>query len=124
MPVLSYGMEALSLNKSQRQSIDHPWNKSFVEISSTFDNRIVRECQYYGGFLPISLMIDIRRMSLINKLYLIDNSLLYFVGCMFSASDITEIAKHYNITADNFALEYRDLTCKSFQSNVMTNNYC
>ena len=73
VPVLTYGIEAFCLNNSHRQSMDHPWNRSIMKVYSTFNNNIVRECQYYGGFLPVSFTIDIRRISFINKLQHSDN---------------------------------------------------
>src|ERR1051325_5801521 len=56
VPVLTYGVEALSLNKSKRLSLDHPWNRTFMKIYSTFDNRIVQQCQYYGGVSSLPLL--------------------------------------------------------------------
>ena len=57
VPVLTYGVEILCLNKTQRLSLDHPWNRTFMKIYSTFDGQIVKHkhCQLIGGFFTNKL---------------------------------------------------------------------
>ena len=51
---LAFGAEALSISKSQRKSFGHSWNRTFMKIhSSTFYSRVVQQCQFFRGFLPI-----------------------------------------------------------------------
>ena len=80
MPALSFGIEALWLNKSQRQSIDHPWNRTFMKLYSTFDKNIVQKCQFFGGFLPTSLRIDLKCCEFLRKLSNTKKNL--FVACL------------------------------------------
>ena len=47
IPVLSYCLEALSLNKVQRMSIEHPWDRTFMKLFNTFDKQIEQQCPFY-----------------------------------------------------------------------------
>ena len=118
VPVLTYGVEELSLNKSQRLSLDHPWNRTFMKIYSTFDNRIVQQCQYYGGFLPTSFMIDLKTCGFLNKLRVSENSLLHFMYEIFGVKDLQRIAIRYNSRADSFVYECRNTIHEHFKMQI------
>ena len=118
VPVLTYGMESMHLNKSQRLSIDHPWDRTFMKMFSTFDHKIVKDCQCYGGFLPISLTIDIGRIAFIKKLFLIDNNLLRFVGETFGSFELTETLNRYDIHSDKDTIDYRNAIHNYFRREI------
>ena len=73
LPSLLYGLETLTLNVSQKTSLSHPWNRTFMKIYSTFDKNVIKQCQYYGGFLPFLYVLDMRRIEFLIKLQSIEN---------------------------------------------------
>ena len=60
---LTYGLEALQLNKTEMASIEHPWSRTFMKMFWTFDIKIVKQCQMYGGFLPIEYRNDMQQIN-------------------------------------------------------------
>jgi hypothetical protein len=118
VPVLTYGMEALCLNKTQRQSLNLPWNRTFMKIFGTFDNKIVKQCQFYGGFLPVAYAIDIKRCEFLRKIPLTDNELLYSLSGLFISKDKEEIAGHYNLDLDGFFCKYNNIIKCHFADEV------
>ena len=119
VPILTFGMEALSLTKSQRLSLDHPWNRTFMKIYCTLDKRIVQQCQHFGGFLPISLEVDIKRCEFFRKLPSTGNRLICNLSALFKQRDIDEIAKHYNYYSVNtFAHNFRNIIFDQFTTET------
>ena len=59
VPILTYGLEALKLNKTEMASIEHPWSRTYMKIFWTFDIKIVKQCQMYV-FLPIEYRNDMQ----------------------------------------------------------------
>ena len=69
IPVLIYSVEAITLNKTQRTSLEHPWDRAFMKLYGTFNKEIVKQCQYYTGFLPLSPIIDIRQADFVKNYF-------------------------------------------------------
>jgi hypothetical protein len=63
LPVLTYSIESLSLNKTELNSLNHPWERSCQKLFHTFDNQIIKYCLWYNGYLPILHYYDKRSMS-------------------------------------------------------------
>ena len=53
LPILTYALEALALNKTEIISLEHPWTRCFEKVFNTFDKLVVNNCQAYLGLLPI-----------------------------------------------------------------------
>ena len=102
LPVLLYGLEALSFCKSDKVSLDHTWDRSFMKVYMTFNKEIIQQCQYYGGFLPVSLLLDIRKTDFLSRLHFSENNLLIFLYNNFGYKDLCTTAKKYNVQTDFF----------------------
>lgn len=118
VPVLTFGLEALSLNKTQRQSLNHPWDSTFMKIYGTFDIRIVQQCQNFGGFLPISQTADLKRCEFLRKIPLTKNQLVCSVSDLFKHKDIADMANRYNATVDVFVHNFKNVIHKQFADAV------
>jgi exonuclease III len=114
LPVLTFSLEALRLNKSEAVSIDHPWCRTFMKLYWTFDNSVVRECQMYGGFLPLTYLICIKQMSFINKLFFTENAILIDLAIYNGTSEMNDIAKKYNSDSAIFRIKYSDIIRRRF----------
>ena len=51
-PILTYGLEAITISKSQLSNMCFVYNAIFVKLFSTFDKLIIEQCQYHTGVLP------------------------------------------------------------------------
>ncbi len=61
---LLFAVEALPLTKAVIRVLEHPWSRVFMKLFWTFDNEVVKLCQFYTGFttvdhLPRSVRINV-----------------------------------------------------------------
>ena len=71
-PILTYGLEAITISKSQLSNMCFVYNAIFVKLFSTFDKLIIEQCQYHTGVLPFQYRLDQMR---INFLFSLSDSL-------------------------------------------------
>ena len=62
-PSLLYGLEACPVTKRQLKSLSYPFNSVFMKLFKTFNADIIRQVQYFSGYMPLSYTIDLRRLS-------------------------------------------------------------
>ena len=62
-PILTYGLEAINLTKSQIANLCFVFNTIFVKLFSTFDKSVIQQCQFYTGFLPLNYKLDMMRIN-------------------------------------------------------------
>ena len=51
-PILTYGLEAITISKTQLSKLCVVHNAIFVKLFSIFDKLIIEQCQYHTGVLP------------------------------------------------------------------------
>jgi len=44
-------------------SIDNAYARAYMKIFKTFDTKIVTECQFYMGKLPMEMEVGVRRLT-------------------------------------------------------------
>jgi len=60
LPVLLYGIEALSINATLMNTLDNAFGTIFAKIFLTFERKIIMNCQFFCGVLPLSYTLDCR----------------------------------------------------------------
>src|SRR5467141_409812 len=73
-PSLLYGLEACPVTKRQLKSLSYPFNSVFMKLFKTFNADIIRQVQFFSGYLPLSYVIDLRRLTFFHDLYYFDKS--------------------------------------------------
>jgi hypothetical protein len=63
IPILLYALETLRLSNKLLKSFENAYNQAFFKIFSTYDKNVVSHCQFYMGYLPIRLILDIRKLT-------------------------------------------------------------
>ena len=82
LPCLLYAIEALPLSKTNLRNIEHPWSRVFMKIFSTFDAKIVTECQTYTGYTTVEQLARCRKNKFVNLLLYSPN---YIIRTLFKA---------------------------------------
>ena len=72
IPILTYGLEACPLIKSQLLSLDFAVNRFFMKLFRTSSTKVVKQCQEYFAFEIPSVLWSKRVNKLENKLKNID----------------------------------------------------
>ena len=121
LPTLMYGIESMSLIKTQLTSLEHPWTRIFMKIFVTFDFNVVRQCQFFSGLLPICHYYAMRRMGFLIDISQTNNTLLCLMYELSGFSDIAHLAANYNsCTIEQFIKKYASIVPHQFRLETMT----
>ena len=117
-PVLTCGLEAIPMNKTQLSSLEHPWSRIFMKILSTFDQKIVQQCQLYSGLLPLRHYYMLRRMRFLSNILSTNNCLLRLIFQITGRSDIVKIANNYHCVSDKFKSSFEQIIRSNFKTEA------
>ena len=57
-PLFLYGSETVYLNKTERSKLNNPCNIIYNKLFNTYNKSVLRNCQYFCGYLPFDLLHD------------------------------------------------------------------
>jgi len=81
IPVLLYGLESMSLTRSDEKSLDFTFNRFMMKLFGTTDINVIKDCQVYFGTQPPSEILTKRRCKFLEQYRNSSNSLCrYFCG--------------------------------------------
>lgn len=67
-PLLTYGMEAITLSKSDLNSIKSAYMTSWGKIIGSFNCNIMYNCLFFCGILPVEYCIDLRKLTFLDQM--------------------------------------------------------
>jgi hypothetical protein len=65
--ILLFAAESISWSKKSIRSLENAYNQSFYKIFKTFDKQSIEYCQYYMGYLPVQLLLNVRKLNFLTK---------------------------------------------------------
>src|SRR5271165_6855399 len=68
IPILLFASEALYWSAKDLRSMANVYNQAFYKIFKTFDNEVIRNCQFYMNILPSNLLVDLRRLNFVDNI--------------------------------------------------------
>ena len=78
-------------------SIEHSWSRTFMKMFWTFDIKIVKQCQMYGGFLPIEYRNNMQQIQFRSHFEHSEKRILQSFALRTISFEISEIAQKYLI---------------------------
>ena len=78
LPILLYGLECFSLNKSELNSLDFPVTRFLMKLFKSSNLELVNDCRVYFGFMLPSELLLKRRQNFIENYKNCHNLLHYF----------------------------------------------
>jgi len=87
--ILTYGLEALKINKAQLSNLCYVYNAIFVKLFSTFKQDIIEQCQFYTGYLQLQYRYDFMRM---NFLFTLKNNFVSPANIIFNLKGFDELS--------------------------------
>ena len=109
LPVLTYSLEAVALNKSELTSLNHPWVKSFQKVFNAFDKNVVKQCQLFNGYLSISHYYGLKSMLFLSRLDSSPSLLMRHIGACAAHEDAIRLACMFGSNATIFAKNYKKI---------------
>jgi hypothetical protein len=96
-PILSYGIQAFHLTKSDTRNFSYAYNNIFCKMFKSNDASVIALCQYYCHIWPFSALYDFLRFSFLSSLF--KSGRLNLIGSLARAdyNDMLFIANKYNI---------------------------
>jgi len=91
VPILLYAVESMSLTKTEKCRLAHPYFRIFAKLFHTFDNTIINQCYCYMDCLPLEYVIDLRMMKFLVKLASSSNELLKSIYQLKSRDELINI---------------------------------
>jgi exonuclease III len=113
-PMLMYSIEALSLNKSELASLNHPWTRSFEKLFNTFDKHVIKQCKVYLSMLNIPHYYALKSMSFLNNLSSSPNLLVRTIYVLSGRDDIYRLSKLFECDPENFTKCYKEIIYDQF----------
>ena len=120
---LIYGISATTLNKSELTELSRVYDSVFAKMFRTFDNHIIKSCQFNFGYLAFNYKYDLSRLTFLKKLY--NQSLHYHSFCNLDQRDISEFVKLktlYNITDSDSAKALKKKVWIKFENDLLIMN--
>jgi len=101
MPVLVYGLEALDLSKSDRNTIDFVYSSIFFKIFGVKETTVIRQCQFYSDCFPTSYRLDRKVFNFLNGIKLHKNSLQLLLFTWFGSDELSRIEANYSLLSSD-----------------------
>ena len=79
VPILLYARECFLWKQSMYASIENAYSQAFMKIFNTFDKKIVLQCEYFMGVLPIELKLVLKQLKFLFDLKYINNSVIFIL---------------------------------------------
>ena len=101
MPVLVYGLEAINLSKSDRNTIDLVYSSIFFKIFSVKELTVIRQCQFFSDCFPTSYRLDNKVFNFFNGIKLHSSSLQLLLFTWFGNDELSRIEANYSLLSSD-----------------------
>ena len=68
VPILMYGLAAVTLSSADMKSLTHTYNSVFAKIFKSFDVNVIACCQFYSGYLTFEMLYEFNRYNFLHKM--------------------------------------------------------
>ena len=117
LPVLLYGIEAMSMNVKIRNALHNAFRTIFVKIFASFDHNVILNCQYFCGILPLCYRLDMRVIEFFKDLMNTTNVYLKFHFLRTGNKMLKELLKKYNVESMISTFQLKYIMWKHFESS-------
>lgn len=97
-PVLLYCLETACLNSAGLDKLNFPFRSIYVKLFSTFDCKIIEQCQYFTWQLPLKLLVHLRCLNFFHKLNTVHSSPASLLFHWLGKRERDSIASLYGIS--------------------------
>ena len=111
-----YGMEALPVSSTDMQLLNLSYSRAFMKIFSSYDNYVIKQCQFFTGCLPIHYLHDLRRTKFLLKLIENENELLRRASDS-AKNELNDILRFYDCNVINYCASKQAIWSK-FEKSV------
>jgi hypothetical protein len=118
MPVLLYGLEVLSLTKSEKSTLDFIYSTVFFKIFLVKDSINIKLCQFFSSCLPPSCRLDIKKLNFWHSVQNFKNSIPLQLIALGGKEEFTSLATKYNCLPYDHGFLIKNKVFKWFESEL------
>jgi len=96
-PILTYGLSACNIKKSQLQNLSFVHKSVFDKTFSTFDNSTIDCCHFYMGYLKFSFLYDKLKIIFLSSLNNAQSSPAHMLFKWFGKQEFQKLLDCYGI---------------------------
>jgi hypothetical protein len=119
IPVLLYAFEAISLSKSDKNTLDFTYSTVFFKLFNVKEKACLKLCQFYSGCLPATCRLDIKTINFLQGLQCISGSMMsdlcYLLGC----DELITLRNIYKVSERDSSLTIKLKVWKWFESELI-----
>ena len=111
-------MEVISLSNAQLGKVGHPWERTFMNLFFTFDNKVIKQCQFYTNVLPMYQYYAIRKISFLSNLQMTQNQVLQTLHDSFAKIELLKCASMFKCEVNIISKTFRTIIRDQFRNEV------
>ena len=96
VPTLLYGSESIIWPPKMLKSIDHAYSLAFMKIFKTYDASVVKNCQNALGYLPLNMLLDVRKLNFFSNLFELRDHPIFGI-LLISDHEVSDICAKYGL---------------------------
>jgi hypothetical protein len=109
LPVLLYGIEVISLTKTEKKRLASTFNRLFAKLFFSFNPEFIAECQYYMSYLPLEYVIDLRTLNFLFKCQNHDNTVIRAVFRLKGPQSLNDLCTSYGLNIAHYKCWKRNM---------------
>ena len=117
-PVLTYGLEAVKLNKKSRDNLHYVHNSIFSKLFMSFDKSTLEQCHYYTGYLTFDYAMDLKRLNFLRSLSESQHSPANYCFKWFGYEELNMLKIKYNIQPNASSSRWKFIIWDNFRRHV------
>lgn len=121
VPILMYSLASVKPTKSMYQSLESAYMAAFAKIFKTFDNNILRQCQFFMGYIPFENIWDQARITYLLKLKASSVGTAGFIFRVIGQQELTSLLNKYSIMECPNLITYicKDIISEQFRVSIL-----
>ena len=121
VPILMYSLASVQPTKSMYQSLESAYMAAFAKIFKTFDNNILRQCQFFMGYIPFENIWDQARITYLLKLKASSVGTAGFIFRVIGQQELTSLLNKYSIMECPNLITYicKDIISEQFRVSIL-----
>ena len=111
-------MSLSTLSNAQLGKIGHPWERTFMKLFSTFDNKVIKQCQFYTNVLPMYQYYAMRKIAFLSNLPMTQNQVLQTLHESFAKIELSKYASMFEYEVNVVTKTFRTIIRDQFRNEV------
>jgi len=100
------------------KSLSHAYNAVFFKIFKSFDNTVIKNCQYYTGYLPASYALDVGRAHFLLNMKTKPETIAGFLCGTVGKEEWSQLERVYSIDCMSSPAMVKKKVWTRFQAEV------